>query len=423
MKTDPSYIGFPPLPGKERIVESLAHDPPDVRWKVVRDLFRINDVEDRRELIEMLQPHLFGATDFRIRHRIMMGLWALHDSSPKGDYLLVKGKGAFKPSELESSKGFPDNTEAMASKSGFFPIVDFHIHPKAHDLQFFSDMREAGLTHGVILATDTDPSDLDRPEIRAKLEMDYSKSSRARTIPFEKMVNQIRASLYSTTHVVNRDVADWVADYPDILIGFGSVNLSRSRDYVEEKLEEIGRLQLRGIKLLPYSQFFNPAENPNMELLFQYCAKTQSIILSHCGCGPGPFELPELSREAHPSLWEPLLKKYADVPVVFAHFGAYSTYIPGIWLHEVLQLGKKYRNVYADLAAVDWLLEREIVVKEIRRTIGFDRVLFATDYPLPKTAGVSLTYLVGALKANTMLTEKEKRKVLGLNASSLLAIG
>ncbi|SPF33596.1 hypothetical protein SBDP1_1150003 [Syntrophobacter sp. SbD1] len=421
MKEHPSYVGFPPLSDKEQIVEALVHDPPDVRWRVVRDLFRIYDDEDRRDLISLLQPHLYEATDFRIKYRITMALMALHNPGTKEDYVLVKGKGAFRRSGLESpTDGLKDLSSA---ETGLFPIVDFHIHPKSPDLKFFSDMREAGVTHGVILATDTDPSDVDRPEIRENLRKDYSQSPQSQTVPFERILTQIRASLHSLTHVVNRDVADWVSDYPDILIGFGSVNLSKSRDYVEEKLEEIRRLKLHGIKLLPFSQFFNPAENENMDLLFQHCVDTESIILSHSGCGAGPFDLPELSRNAHPNLWESLLKKYTDVPVVFAHFGAYSTHIPGIWLHDVLQLGKKYRNVYADLAAVDWLLDRETVVKEIRKTIGFDRVLFATDYPLPKTAGMSLAYLVGALKANTILTEKEKRKVLGMNASRLLGLG
>jgi predicted TIM-barrel fold metal-dependent hydrolase len=415
-----SYVGFPPLPEKGRIVESLVHDPPEVRWRVVRDLFRIRDAKDRQELIERLQPYLFEASDFRVRSRITIALRALHQPLQVEDTVLIKGKGAFKKSELESGTGYARNPEPGQQETGLFPVVDFHIHPKSPDLKFFFDMREAGVTHGVILATDTDPSDVDRPEIREKLRMDYSRSPQSHNIPFDKMLNQIRASLFSPTHVVNRDVADWVEDYPDILIGFGSVNLSKSKDYVEKMLEEIRTLKLRGIKLLPYSQFFNPAENENMDLLFQYCAETGSIILSHCGCGAGPFELPELSQESHPNLWEQHLKKYPDVPLVFAHFGAYSSYIPGIWLHEVLQLGKKYKNVFADLAAVDWLLDREMVVKEIRKTMGFDRVLFGTDYPLPQTAGVSLAYLVGSLKANTLLTEKEKRKVLGLNAAKLL---
>ncbi len=71
---------------------------------------------------------------------------------------------------------------------------------------------------------------------------------------------------------------------------------------------------------------------------------------------------------------------------------------------------------------MEWILDREIVVKEIRKTIGFDRILFATDYPLPLTAGVNMAYLVGAIKANSHLTEKEKRKVLGENAARLLRI-
>ena len=61
-----------------------------------------------------------------------------------------------------------------------------------------------------------------------------------------------------------------------------------------------------------------------------------------------------------------------------------------------------------------------MVVREIRKTIGFDRVLFATDYPLPVTQGISLAYLVSAIKASTLLTEKEKWKVLGKNASRLM---
>jgi predicted TIM-barrel fold metal-dependent hydrolase len=88
----------------------------------------------------------------------------------------------------------------------------------------------------------------------------------------------------------------------------------------------------------------------------------------------------------------------------------------------VLQLGKQYRNIYADLAAVNWLLDREVVVKEIRKTIGFDRVLFATDYPASLASGMSLAYIVSGLKANTNLSEKEKRKVLGENAARLLGI-
>lgn len=423
MISSEAYVGFPELRETDALVEALVHDPPDIRWRVVRDLFRIGDRKDTEELIEKLQPHLFSAGDFRVKYRIMMALQALHRSGPVPGFTLVRGKGAFRDSEIKRSGQGNEIPESMELGQDFFPVVDFHVHPKMPDMRFLSDMKTAGVTHAVILATDTDPADTDRPEIREKLEREYAGSPQANTVPFEKMLAHIKSSLYSQTHVTNVDVADWVADYPDILIGFGSVNLSKDREYVERTLDEISALKLRGIKLLPFSQFFDPSENENVDVLFDYCRRTGSIVLSHTGCAAGPFEILELSRNSRPELWEPVLKKYPDVPLVLAHFGAYSTYIPGIWLQEAAQLGKKYRNVYADLAAVDWLLDREMVVNEIRKTITFDRVLFGTDYPLPLTAGASLAYLVSGLRANSLLSEREKRKVLGENAARLLRIG
>ncbi len=122
-------------------------------------------------------------------------------------------------------------------------------------------MREAAVTHGVILASDTDPNDVDRPEIRKMLKEAYAGTALSNRMPFESMLKQIKASLYSPTHVTNQDVADWVRDYPDILIGFGSVNLSKDRAYVEHTLEELERIGMRGLKFLPHAQFFNPSDN------------------------------------------------------------------------------------------------------------------------------------------------------------------
>ncbi|MEW6349271.1 MAG: amidohydrolase family protein [Thermodesulfobacteriota bacterium] len=423
MKQKECYVGFPPLPSGDEIVHALVHDPPDIRWRVVRDLFRIKEAHEVEGLIRKLAPYLNQVDDFRVKYRVTIALQALHHRETREEYILVKGRGVVPRSD--PSLPHPESGEApeVLHEARISPIVDFHIHPKMPDRRFFTDMKEAGVTHAVILATDTDPADLDRREVVEKLRRNYEATVHSQRVPLDRMLRQIRASLYSPTHVTNHDVADWAKDYPDQLIAFGSVNLSKPRDYVEKTLDEIRRLRLRGIKLLPYAQFFDPSENENVTLLFEYCREHGWIVLSHSGCGAGPFEILELSRDANPALWDPVLKKYPDVPLVLAHCGAYSSHVPGIWLAEAFRLGKTHKNVYADLAAVDWLLDREIVVKEIRKTIGFDRILFGTDYPLPLTAGVSLSYLVGSLKANRFLTEREKGKVLGQNAGRLLRLG
>ncbi len=418
MQQQDIYIGFPPLPDKQAIVEALLNDPPEVRWRMVRRLFQIRDIGDREELIQILQPHLKAADNWRLRYRLHLGLQALHRPLNIHDYRLVKGKGA---SRLSNSE-YMEEESSLPLNPPFFPIVDFHIHPKTPDLKFFVDMHEAGVTHGVILATDTDPEDVERPDVREQIKTAFDRSHSSVRMSFDSLLRHIQKSLYSPTHVTNQDVADWVKDYPDILTGFGSVDLCKDRTYVRQKLDEIERLKLKGLKFLPHSQFFNPAENENMPMVFEYCEQTSAIILSHSGCGPGSFEIIELSHNSHPCLWEPWLKKYPQVPLVLAHAGAYSTEIPGIWLFDALQLGKTYSNVYIDLAAVDWLLDREMVIQEIRKTIGFDRVLFATDYPLPLSAGVSWACVVKRIQANRNLTAKEKHKILGRNAARLLGL-
>ncbi len=411
-----AYIGFPSVPDTETILDALLYDPPEVRWRMVRNLVRIHDPGVRQDLKTRILPHLHTTDDFRILMRLQLALEALAHPCPGNSYAVVRGKGAVAHSEGGEPFDFAPENSALT----LFPVVDFHVHPQSPDLTLLADMHRAGVARGVLLSLDTDPGDVERPAVRQELWNIFHRSSHTWQFSFDHFLGCLKDSLHPLTHVSNQDVADWIQDYPETFIGVGSVNLSKSRDYVERTLEELWRLGLKGINLNPSAQFFNPADSANLDVLFQFCRETGFVILTHCGCGTGPFETPDFCQNAHPSLWEPILNKFPDVPLVLAHFGAYSTQIPGIWLHEVLQIGKKFRNVYADLASVNWLLEYDMVVREIRKTIGFDRVLFATDYPLPIIRGTSLAYLVSAVKASTLLTEKEKWKVLGKNACKLL---
>ncbi len=415
MERQDCYKGFPPLAEPDEIVARLLNDPPEIRWRVPRELFHIKETKDREALIEKLRPHLLETGDQNVKERLTLALQALHRPLKPEDYILVRGKGALKPSEMEEAE--------TPCPPELFPVVDFHVQPQTPDIKFFSDMREAGVTHAVLAAEDMDPEDIERPEIGSKLEEAYSQCAQASRMPFESLKKHIKANLRSPMRATNRDVADWVADYPAKLVGFGSVNMSKDGEYVEKTLESIREMGLKGVKLFPHSQFFNPSENGNMDLLFEFCADAGMVVMAHCGCGLGPFEILELSRNSHPSNWESCAKRHPDVPLVLSHFGAYSTNVPGIWLYEAMQLGQKHKNVYADLSSADWILDKENVVNEIRKTMTFDRVLFASNYPIPLTSGVTMTYLTSGIKANLHLTEKEKRKVLGENAARLLRIG
>ena len=46
MQQNDIYIDFPPLPDKPAIIEALLKDPPEIRWRTVRQLFQIKDSID-----------------------------------------------------------------------------------------------------------------------------------------------------------------------------------------------------------------------------------------------------------------------------------------------------------------------------------------------------------------------------------------
>ncbi|HIJ56849.1 MAG TPA: amidohydrolase family protein [Deltaproteobacteria bacterium] len=425
MEQHSSYIGFSKPPEIDELIDALIDDPPDIRWRVVRTLLRIEDQAKLTEIRHRLRERadrVWESLDWKVKSRLQMAMNSIQKPVRVRGYAVVKGKGAFTIEELETAGYNVEKLDTVIPDPDFYPMVEFHVHPKMPDLKFLSDLRKAEISHAVLLATDTDPADVDRPEIIEKLRMNYALSEQSRKTPFEKYLEFIRSGLYSNTHVTDQDVADWVADYPEILIGFGSVNLSKSREYVEKKLAIIENLGLKGIKLLPYSQFFNPAENENMEVLFEYCRRTGSTILSHSGCAAGPFELVELSQDSRPELWEPMVKKYPDVPVVLAHFASYSSHYPGIWFHEALELMKKYRNVYADISAATYLFDDKENIKKIRNNSCFDQVLFATDYPGPLYYGLSLESIVKQIKANPFLADEEKYAIFSGNANRLLGL-
>ena len=220
--------------------------------------------------------------------------------------------------------------------------------------------------------------------------------------------------------MTNQDIADWIDDYPGQLTGFGSVDLCRDPAYVEKTLTWLSQRPFRGIKLLPFSQFFNPETNENMDLLMSWCRRQHWTILTHSGCAPGVFEDPLMNPDSKPSLWAGAASRYPDVPIILAHFGAYGRKHRGYWFEDALDTMRKHENIWADTAAVWGMMSEEDVIKKIRTSVGFDRVLFGSDYPVSrvmpgKTAGVVRYYL-----ANVLLTDDEKRKILYDNAAALL---
>lgn len=298
-------------------------------------------------------------------------------------------------------------------------IVDVHVHPLTliAEEHLLSELDKAKVDVSVLLALDVDSRDLDRPEIKEIV------SNRLLDMYFwdvKKVVEELKSFL-DAARIDNEQVADLVKKYPNRFVGFGSINLSRNETYVEEKIKEIDRLGLKGVKLIPTLQFFNPVKAcKNMERVFEYCGRNGKIITYHAGCDPYVWEEPHFSQDANPEYLRSVIRDFEGVRVILAHMGCYSSRSPGIWFDEALELGKENKNVWFDIAAVPYVVIRQKFVDRIRRTVGFDQVLFGSDYPVVN--GVSIDSMIAEVKGSDRLSREEKENILGLNAMRLLSL-
>ena len=300
-------------------------------------------------------------------------------------------------------------------------VIDIHLHPfkLITDDHLLTEMDKAGVDVAVLLALDVDPNDLDRPSIR---EMIHNRLLDMYFFDVKKVTEELKVFL-ELARIDNEQVADFVKRHPDRFVGFGSIDLSKSQAYVEEKIREIDRLNLKGIKLIPTLQFFNPVTvKKNVEKLFEYCEKKGKIITYHTGCDPYIWEQPHFSQDANPKYLKPTVQDFEKVKVIVAHMGCYSAKVPGVWMDEALELGKENENVWFDIAAVPYVVTYRKLAEKIRSTAGFDRVLFGSDYPSVGGGRVSIESMVAEVKNSKHVTEEEKEKILRLNAVKLLGL-
>jgi len=300
-------------------------------------------------------------------------------------------------------------------------IVDAHLHPFPFmpNSDLLTEMDRADVDIAVLLALDVDSNDLERP---ATKEMVQNRLLDMYFFDVKKVMEELKVFL-ELARIDNEQVSSLMKRHPDRFVGFGSINLSKSQAYVEEKIREIDRLDLKGIKLIPTLQFFNPITvKKNMEKMFEYCEKKGKIVTYHTGCDPYIWEQPHFSQDANPKYLKPIVQDFEKVNVIVAHMGCYSAKVPAVWMDEALELGKENENVWFDIAAVPYVVTYGKLVDKVRRTIGFDQVLFGSDYPAVGGGVVSIESMIAEIKSSKHITENEKEKILGMNAVKLLSL-
>ena len=172
-------------------------------------------------------------------------------------------------------------------------------------------------------------------------------------------------------------VAQTVASYPDVFVGFCSVDPRKGKAAVEELERSVLSLGLRGLKLHPIHQAFFP-DDPAFIPLFAKAEELGIPVLMHSGYaaaganapGGGGFELAYSRPIPHV---DSLAARHPDLTIIMAH-PAWP------WIQEQVAVALHKANVFIDLSG--WApryIPKDLIAEASGRLRK--KVLFGSDYP------------------------------------------
>ena len=175
----------------------------------------------------------------------------------------------------------------------------------------------------------------------------------------------------------NDYVAQAVDSYPDVFIGFCSVDPRKGKAAVEELERSVLSLGLRGLKLHPIHQAFFP-DDPAFIPLFAKAEELGIPVLMHSGYaaaganapGGGGFELAYSRPIPHV---DSLAARHPGLTIIMAH-PAWP------WIQEQVAVALHKSNVFIDLSG--WApryIPKELISEASGRLRK--KILFGSDYP------------------------------------------
>ena len=170
---------------------------------------------------------------------------------------------------------------------------------------------------------------------------------------------------------VNDATAALVARAPEKVIGFMSVHPNEPA-VLDEMERAYGDLQLRGLKLGPNYQNFDPL-GENARRIYSRAQEMKLPVLFHQGTSPirdAPI------RYAHPLVMDEIAILFPELRIVMAHIGH-------PWLVDCLVVIRKHPNVYADISGLfyrPWSFYNGM--RLAYEWSQFNKLFFGSDYPV-----------------------------------------
>lgn len=194
-------------------------------------------------------------------------------------------------------------------------------------------------------------------------------------------------------NIPNDFIAEQVAASGGRAIGFASVS-PWADDAAEEFERAIRTLGLRGLKLSPAYQAFDPREDRAWRL-YEMADRFGVPLMVHAG---GAYPSQATLEHANPVLLDPVARTFPNLKIIIAHLGQ-------PWMAETVMLMRKHSNVFADLSARfhrPWQLYNGLILALEYKVEN--KLLFGSDFPVrTPQESMRLFYRLNDLVAGTNL--------------------
>lgn len=197
-------------------------------------------------------------------------------------------------------------------------------------------------------------------------------------------------------------MAAFVAEYPDRLVGVGSVDISKPMQAVKE-IRRCKKLGFKAIRILPWL-----CEKPPTDRLFYpiytACCEENLPFCTQIG-HTGPLMPSEVGR---PIYLDQVALDFPELVIVAGHIG-----YP--WTDEAIAVATKHEHIYIDTSAYTAKRYPPQIVDYIKHH-GKRKVMFGTNYPMitPSQALADLDSLGLSDEVKELFLHENAARVFGL---------
>ena len=172
-----------------------------------------------------------------------------------------------------------------------------------------------------------------------------------------------------TDLITNDEVAEFVKQAPDRLIGVGSVDISKPMEAVREVRRCVRELGFKAIRVLPWLCEVPPTDS-RFYPVYVACIEEGVPFCTQIG-HTGPLMPSEVGR---PIYLDKVALDFPELVIVGGHIG-----YP--WTEEAIAVATKHENVYIDTSAYSVKRYPPELIRFMRGN-GKRKVLFGTNYPM-----------------------------------------